>query len=267
MGMIAAFKEIFGFFFKQELKTKRVKVFFILSLLPVLIMLIPKINEMGGGDVDVTAAKVFSRIMLVIYIQLLMPILALLFGSSVVNEEVSNKTLVFLTTSPIPKPSIIFGKFVAFAAICSVIINAGLILCFLVVNIDRMGDMLFVDEFLKTMGVGILALLMYMALFTLLGTIMKKAGIVLGLLFIFGWESVVQYFPGVTQKFTVMHWVKSLLPTVSTGEQSMLQIFLQRLEPSTTGEALTVITVFVLVTLSLAAYVFKNKEYIMADNE
>ena len=62
-------------------------------------------------------------------------------------------------------------------------------------------------------GLGVLALglLAYLAFFTFVGTFLKKS-VLFGLFFSFGWENVVQYFPGSTQKFTVVHYLKSLLP-------------------------------------------------------
>ncbi len=265
MSLKDAYKEIFAFFFKEELKSKRTRIFFLISFLPVLILIITKIVEMNSPNPEVTAAQIFSRAMLIVYIQFLIPILSLFFGSSIINEEVDNKTLVFLTTSPIPKPSVVLGKFTAFVLLGAIIVNAGLVLCFLTVNIDHMGQMVNVKEFFRFLGAGILGLVAYMALFTLLGTIMKKAGVVLGLLFIFGWENLVQYFPGVTQKFTVIHWIKSLLPRVSEGN-SFLQILMFRLEPSSPMESVIVLTIFVIGAITAAAIVFKNKEYILSDS-
>jgi ABC-2 type transport system permease protein len=265
MNLPNAFKEIFGFFFNQELKSKRTRIFFLISFLPVLILVVTKIVELTNPNADVTAAQIFSRAMLIVYIQFLIPILALFFGSSIVNEEVDNKTLVFLTTSPIPKPSIVWGKFVAYVLLGGIIVNVGLILCFFSVNIDQLGKMVYVKEFFSFLGAGFLALVAYMALFTLLGTIMKKAGVVLGLLFIFGWENLVQYFPGVTQKFTVIHWIKSMLPYVSEGN-SFLKILMFRLEPSSPLESVLVLTIFVIAALTAASFVFKNKEYILSDS-
>jgi ABC-type transport system involved in multi-copper enzyme maturation permease subunit len=263
MNLQTAFKEIFVFFFKQEIKSKRTRLFIVFSLLPVIILLFAKISELSAAG-DVTAEKVFTRAILITYIQLLVPLLALLFGSSVVNEEVDNKTLVFLTTTPIPRASIILGKFFAYGLLAAIIINLGLFLCFVVLNIDRPGDMLYVKEVFIFSGVSILGTLTYMSLFTLLGTLMKKAGVVLGLMFIFGWENVVQYFPGITQKFTVIHWVKSLLPKIS-GSQGF-QFLMFRLEPSPAVTSIVVLAIFVVAALIAASIVFKNKEYILSEN-
>ncbi|NIM16595.1 MAG: ABC transporter permease subunit [Candidatus Aminicenantes bacterium] len=263
MDFSRAFKEIFGFFFKQELKAKRTRVFFLLSFLPILLVLIAKINEIRATYGEATSAQVFTQAVLIIYIQLLIPILALLFGSGIVNEEVDNKTLVFLTTSPIPKPSIITGKFAAYVLLGIIIVNVGLFLCFLIVNINRLGKMVHVKEFFSFVGVGILGLVTYMALFTLLGTLLKKAGVVLGLLFIFGWENLVQYFPGITQKFTVIHWIKSLLPRGFRG--TVFKALMFRLEPSSTLESLVVLIIFVTAALVAASLIFKNREYILSE--
>jgi len=263
MGLKAAIKEIFSFFFKQELKAKRTKIFFLLSFVPVLILLIAKLIEIINPDTAGTAENVFTKAMLMVYFQLLIPVLALLYGAMVINEEVDNKTLVFLTTSPVPKASVILGKYAAYVLLANIIMNAGLVLCFLIINIDHLGSMSNVDNFFKFLGVGILASITYMALFTLLGTLMKKS-IMMGIFFIFGWENVVQYFPGLTQKFTVVHWVKSLLPSVSESGD-FLRFLVSQLEPSSAGQSLTVLIILVIGSLVAASYIFQHKEYILSD--
>ena len=264
MNLTAAFKEIFIFFFKQDLKSKRVKIFLLFSMVPVFILLIAKILEMNNPAADVLASKIFTRVVLIVYIQLLIPVLALLFGSLIVNEEVDNKTLVFLTTSPIPKPAVILGKYTAYVIITALIVNLGLFLSFFIVKIGNPGDTVHIKQFFSYVGVGTLALVTYTAFFTLLGTLFKKS-MILGLLFIFGWENVVQYFPGTTQKFTIIHWIKSLLPAASDSG-SFLRFLVFRLEPSSTAESLAVLAVFITAALIAASYIFRNKEYILSDS-
>lgn len=262
MGLLAASKEIFTFFFKQGIKSKKAKIFFLLSFLPVLVLLIAKIIELTNPAARITAAEIFSKAMLIIYIQLLVPILALLFGSLVINEEIDNKTLIYLTTSPVPKPAIIVGKYLAYIVLSAIIINAGLLLCFLVINIDQLGEVSYLRQFLTFVGVGGLALIAYSAFFTLLGTLIKKS-VILGLLFIFGWENVVQYFPGVTQKFTFIHYIKSLLPY--TADNVKFLVF--KLEPSGTAESIVVLLLLTLLSLFAASLIFKRKEYILSEND
>lgn len=264
MTLTAAIKEIYKFFLRQEIKSKRTKIFFVISLIPVLVLLLAKIVEMANPHADVTAAQVFSRVLLIVYIQLLIPVLALVYGGLIVNEEVDQKTLVFLTTSPIPKPSVIVGKYAAYATLSAITVNIGLVLCFIIINLNHLGDMIYVKEFFSFIGAGILALVAYMGLFTLLGTLMKKS-MVFGLLFIFGWENVVQYFPGVTQKFTLIHYVKSLLPS-GGGKTSFLYFLLVRVQPSSTAESIITLLVVLVAALALASFVFQHREYVLSDS-
>jgi ABC-2 type transport system permease protein len=101
----------------------------------------------------------------------------------------------------------------------------------------------------------------YTAFFTFIGTILKKS-IMFGLIFSFGWENVIQYFPGSTQKFTIVHYLKSLLPSVSRGRFSFL---LFRLEPSSTGTSIFMLFLIAAVFIVLACVLFTYKEYILKD--
>lgn len=260
MGLIAASKEIFTFFFKQGIKSKKAKIFFILSFLPVLILMIAKIIELTNPGARISAEEIFSKAMLIIYIQLLVPILALLFGSLVINEEIDNKTLIYLSISPIPKPAVISGKYIAYIFLSAIIVNAGLLLCFITININQLGEIAYLKQFLTFVGAGGLALIAYSAFFTLIGTLFKKS-VVFGLLFIFGWENVVQYFPGVTQKFTFIHYIKSLLPYTSDN----IKFLVFKLEPSGTAESILVLFLLTLISLFAASIIFNRKEYIISD--
>jgi len=262
MGLLAASKEIFSFFFRQGIRSKKARIFFLLSMVPVLILLLVKIIELTNADSQLSAEEIFSKILLVIYVQVLIPVLALFFSTMIVNEEVDNKTLVYLTSAPIPKPAIILGKFAAYILLSAIIVNAGLFLCFIIVSIDQPGNLDNVKTFLSFLGVGTLALISYSAFFTMASTWIKKV-IALGLLFIFGWESVVQYyFPGVTQKFTFMHYIKSLLPYT----QENVQFLTFRLEPSGTLEALSILILISVISLAAAGIIFTRKEYILSDS-
>lgn len=83
-----------------------------------------------------------------------------------------------------------------------------------------------------------------------------------GLIFSFGWENVIQYFPGSTQRFSIVHYLKSLLPAQTGGRFSFL---LFRLEPSSVGMALFMLFLLTGVFLGLACLLFYLKEYIVED--
>jgi ABC-2 type transport system permease protein len=246
---------IFASFFKSGLKATRTRVFILLSLIPVLLMFIVRIVD------GASAPDFFSKVMLSLYFQLLIPVLALFFGTSIVNEELDNKTLVYLTTSPVPRRAVILGKYLAAFLLLFIIVGSGFVLSFFAAALNRLGQAAAWEELGVYLGTSLLALFCYSALFTMLGTFMKKS-ILLGLFFVFGWESVVQYFPGVTQKFTIIHWIKSLLPI--QANQGGFLIF--QLLPSPALESVAILLAVGLLFLFLAVFIFQRKEYILSDN-
>jgi ABC-2 type transport system permease protein len=246
---------IFASFFRSGLRATRTRVFILLSLIPVLLMFIVRMVDPSS------APDFFSKVMLSLYFQLLIPVLALFFGTTIVNEELDNKTLVYLTTSPVPRQAVILGKYLAAFLLLLLIVGSGFLLSFLAAAANRIGQAAAWEELGVFLGTSLLALFCYSALFTMLGTFMKKS-ILLGLFFVFGWESVVQYFPGVTQKFTIIHWIKSLLPVQS--DQGGFLIF--QLQPSPALESVLVLLIAGLIFLILAVLIFERREYILSDN-
>ncbi len=252
---------IFASFYKSGLKSKRTRVFIVLGLIPAALMAITRILEAGGSLPTGSSSDFFAKVMLSLYFQLLIPVLALFFGTSIVNEELDNKTLVYLTTVPVARRAVLLGKYLAAFILGALLIGGGFLLCFLAASLTRLGEPAAWQEMAAFLGAALLALFCYSTLFTALGTFMKKS-ILLGLFFVFGWESVVQYFPGVTQKFTIIHWIKSLLP-IPPGEGGFL-IF--QLQPSPILESVIVLLAAGMIFLFIAVFIFERKEYILSDN-
>ena len=74
--------------------------------------------------------------------------------------------------------------------------------------------------------------------------------------------TIVQYFPGSTQKFTLIHYVKSLLPF--QAEQTKFLVF--HLEPSGAAESLVTLLLVAAVFLTVTTVVFQKKEYVIGDS-
>jgi len=261
MKTMEALPVIFSSFIRSGLRSKRTRLFILLALVPVALMAATRILEAAHSLAAGSSGDFFAKIMLSLYFQLLIPVLALFFGTSIVNEELDNKTLVYLTTVPVPRRAVLLGKYLAAFLLAALLVAVGFLLCFLTASFTRLGDGAAWAELGVFLGASLLALFCYSTLFTALGAFMKKS-ILLGLFFVFGWESVVQYFPGVTQKFTIVHWVKSLLP-IPPGEGGFL-IF--QLQPSPALESVAVLIAAGLIFLYIAVFIFERKEYILSDN-
>jgi ABC-type transport system involved in multi-copper enzyme maturation permease subunit len=255
-------REVFGFFFFLGRKTGKTRVFALLGLIPVALAVVVRIVLHGrSGDM----AAVFTEILMVFFLQFYIVILALFYGTSVTAEEVENRTLSYLITRPLAKPAIVLGKYAAYTLLMALMVAVSLALSYFILNAGRLAQPSLYLTFLGYLAVLGLGILAYTAFFTFLGAVLKRA-IILGLIFGFGWENVIQYFPGSTQKLSVVHYLKSLLPYRPAGGGGRgVALLLFRLEPTPPLAAVLMLAVIAGVFLALACWVFRMKEYLFEE--
>ena len=254
-------KNIFSVFFSLGKRAKKTKAFYLISFIPVVMALVIKFGQILSEHSDIGGIYIFTNIIMAFYLQFLILILALFFGTSVCSEELEGKTLTYLTTRPISKSAIILGKYTSYTALAILMTAAGVVCSFLILNVNSLLDFSLYKILLRDLAVLSLGLICYTAFFTFIGTFLKRS-IMFGLMFSFGWENVIQYFPGTTQRFAIVHYLKSLLPSTSGGRFSFL---LFRLEPSSPGTAIAMLFLITGVFLALACMLFSLKEYILED--
>jgi len=253
--------DVFSFFFFAGKKTRRTKVFYLISFLPVIMALVIKFVQVFSARHSIQGISIFSNLIMVFYLQFLILILALFFGTSVCSEEIEGKTLTYLTTRPVSKSAILLGKYAAYTLLVILMMTVGLVVSFLILNVNNLGDVS-LYRILGKYGLAlILGLICYTSFFTFIGTFLKRS-ILFGLFFSFGWENVIQYFPGSTQRFAIVHYLKSLLPSSSGGRFSFL---LFRLEPTPPALAILILLLISGIFLFLSCLFFSQKEYIMED--
>ncbi len=253
-------KTIVSFFIKAGFRGKRTKIFFLLTLVPSLIFIIAQVVSLLNPD-GISVSRAFAKIGGPFYFQLFIQVLALFYGTSVLSDEVDNKTLIYLTTSPVSRASILMGKYLSHFVIVGFILTVGLFLSYVIANFSHLLETEYLLNLGAYLGVGLLAMAAYSAFFVALGAFMKKS-IVFGLFFIFGWESVVQFFPGTTQKMTICHYVKSLLPHKLDEASGFLSF---RLSPSSGVESVLTLLLLTAAFLALSIFLFQRKEYSLAD--
>lgn len=232
-------------------RNRRIQLFWGALLLPFALMLLARLIApaatgagAGGWAVPLTQS---------LYFQLLIPVMALVMGTDIVASEIDHRTLVYLVTTPTARGAILTGKFASFYLLTA-LPTALALFCWSLLGGGVAGGG--IPTALNLVAASLLAILAYGGLFTLLGVILRRA-ILPGIAFVFGWEGVVQYFPGITQKFTVIHWVKSLLPP-SASRGSFL---IWQLEPSSRGQSVGVLLLLGLISVAVAAWIFSLREY------
>jgi ABC-2 type transport system permease protein len=241
-------------------------MFIAVSALPAVLAIILRINALASPGLGLDGLTIFSNVVMGFSLQFLVLLLSLFYGTSVTADEVDDRTLTYPATRPVSKTAFILGKYAAAVSLLLVLIFGSTVLSFLILMADKLSygtAWVFLGRSLLTLAFGTLC---YTALFTLAGTFLRKS-ILFGLFFCFGWENVVQYFPGTTQRFTIMHWLKSLLPGLQAGvgtgdsQAGLLKFLLFRHEPSPTWAAVAMLLVLTAIFLGLACYIFSRKEY------
>ena len=141
-------------------------------------------------------------------------LVALFYGNAMIGDEVDSRTIIYYFTRPIPKYTIIIGKFVAYIASVFLIIIPPMLISLLIIASDKEMSSDFaitVDTFAKQLGVILLGLIVYGSIFMFFGTSLKHP-IISGLLLAFGWEKIMLIVPGLIRKFSVTHYLISAFP-------------------------------------------------------
>jgi ABC-type transport system involved in multi-copper enzyme maturation permease subunit len=264
MNKLYQFQVIFQFFFKQSLAVKRLRLFMVFALMPVLVLILAKIIELTSLKETVSAAHFFIDL-ITFYIGIFIPILALFFASSIVNEEIESRTFVFLTTSPVPKPIILAAKFTAYCSMGLLLIGSCLLVSFFVLNINHLQQAIYGKEIIMFVIASCLALLTYGAFFLLIGVRFMRS-LYFGIFYVFMIQPMMYYFPGFTQKLTLSFYINSLVPNAIT-KSDFFSFLLTRQTPTPASVSIIILLLIMGISLGLSTYIFNTKEYIITDND
>ena len=108
---LEAVRRVFAVFWKLGRKSRRTKVFFLFSQLPMAVALVLRINAAAP------APYLFANVIMFFYLQIIILVLALFYGTSVCSEQVEGRTLPYLTTRPLPRSANVLGKAAAYIAL------------------------------------------------------------------------------------------------------------------------------------------------------
>lgn len=194
---------IFWLTARQFLEGRSIRVVAALAAVPLLLGLIELIAS--GSDVD--PRNMLGQSFNELSIPTLLPLIALILGSSALGNEISDRTLPYLVLKPWSRMRIIQEKFLATIVIGSMI---AIVFGFLVWGIlgaaagEFDGDLL-----LAVIAASILAVAGYGAAFTFLSLLITRV-LMAGLLYVLIWESLLaRFIPGL-RLLSIRHYVQSL---------------------------------------------------------
>lgn len=254
------FKVIYKMFLAPGLRRNRTRVFILLNIFPLVIIIVIKLFSLFQGQQLSYELSFFKGFTYLFYVSFYSPVVSLFFGSSLIREDIEDKTLVFLTSRPVPKKDIFLGKFVSYITIVFLSVLPGFTLCFLTMFFDNLLNPSALLVFVNfSLGISV-ALLAYFTVFSLLSLLASKSTAI-GLVFIFGWEGIVQFFPGMTQKLTIIYHVRSILPSIGNGGENSL--FSNPIKAENPVIAIFVILLVVVFSLVSSVFIFSRKRYIL----
>jgi ABC-type Na+ efflux pump permease subunit len=237
---------------------------------PVVIAAALRLAEITGtlfrsNDARGSGPIVYGMMIWLLYVRFLVPVLGVFYGTSLVADEVDDKTITYLFTRPIQRSAIILGKYLAYV-LCTVLLllPSVVIVFFLVVPIGRGGagvGALF-PTLLGDLGMLAVGLAAYGALFAFVGARVKRP-LLVGLLFALGWEPAVLLVPGYLKRLTVGYYLQALVHhemPADTPASALLRLFR---EVPTLSASLLGLVVIVVAGLWLAARTIERREYVL----
>jgi ABC-type transport system involved in multi-copper enzyme maturation permease subunit len=234
---------------------------------PVLVAMVIRIVDSMGvtpfklDGVRVDSVSIFGVMIWLLFLRFIVPVLGVFYGTSLIADEVEDKTITYLFTRPIRRSAVLMGKYIAYLVCTTLVVLPGVMLVyFLLVPFARIGasfTMLATD-----LGLLALGLAAYGGLFALVGAVLKRP-LVVGLVFAFGWEQFALIMPGYVRRFTLMYYIQSLVPHAipDEGVASLLNFFIQ--SPPSTLVCLASLTGATAVSLVLAGRVVERREYVL----
>jgi ABC-type transport system involved in multi-copper enzyme maturation permease subunit len=233
---------------------------FIALVVRVLVSLGAPVGQIDG--VRVTGPGMFGLMIWVFYLRFTVPVLGVFYGTALIADEVEDKTLTYLFTRPVRRGAVLLGKYLAYLAVTACVVLPSVVLVYvLIAPIGASLGQSFIPV-VKDLALLGLGLAVYGAVFALVGAQFRRP-LLIGLIFIFGWEQAALAFPGYLKRFTVAYYLQSLVPHAmpQDGALSLIQQIFR--DTPGLGTSLTWLAIICLGSLALAMRAVERREYVL----
>jgi ABC-type transport system involved in multi-copper enzyme maturation permease subunit len=218
--LLRSTRRIFDLALGQMLWARRATLLALAAGAPILLALVTRVTLSSGSAVilingrHIQSEGVFSTAMTLLYLRFIVPAVGVFYGTSLIADEVEEKTITYLFTRPIPRGAIVLGKYLAYIVCATSVVLPSAALVFMVmVPFPDMAPLF--GSFALTLGVLALGLGAYGAVFLWAGALFRRP-LVGGLLFVFGWEQLAAILPGYVGQLTIAHYLRADTMSVAT---------------------------------------------------
>jgi len=205
----------------------------------------------------------FGGMIWLLYLRFVVPVLGAFYGTSLVADEVEDRTITYLFTRPIARSSIVVGKYLAYLACTSLVVLPSVMAVYLLVTPIAGGSMgQAFPSLLKDLGLLALGLAVYGAVFALVGARVPRP-LVAGLVLVFGWEQIALVVPGYLRRFTVAYYLQALVPHAMPADDTITAIQSLFAAPPSAASSIAWLFGILVVALWLAAQALESREYVL----
>ena len=258
---------VFSLSLGEMLWSRRTVFLLLVTGAPVFLALVARIVQgtgvvplrVNGAAVD--GGSIFGMMIWLFFLRFIVPVLGVFYGTSLIADEIEDRTITYLFTRPIRRGAVLVGKYLAYVVCTTLVVLPSVVLVyFLVVPIGQVAQTF--TAFAADLGLLALGLAAYGALFALVGAALKRP-LVSGLVFVFGWEQIALVVPGYLKRFTVAHYVQGLVPHAmpSEGIAAVLQSVLRENPPALV--CILALAAIVGVSLFLGVRAVESREYVL----
>jgi ABC-type transport system involved in multi-copper enzyme maturation permease subunit len=222
-GFWIGVRRVFPLALGQMIWSRRTTFIALIVGVPVLLAVFARAG--GNASVNVTinggrvgAAEMFDTVLWILFLRFAVPVLGVWYGTSLIADEVDEKTITYLFVRPIRRGTVVIGKYLAYLACTSSVVLGAVLLVYLsVVGGTPFPAAVRLWPALVALVLGLAA---YGALFTFMGASLKRP-LVLGLVFAFGWEQVALLVPGYLRRFTLAYHLEAVFREAPSAAASL----------------------------------------------
>lgn len=199
--------------------------------------------EEGGDLLDIFVISFF------------LPLMSMIFGSSLIRDEIEDKSITNVLTAPISRTKMFLGYYFSIVIVSVfavwLILTSGFLTYFSISGFDTEALNIYLS-----MGVLVaLGTVVYSSLFILVSVLMEKS-LYFGLFYVFIWEGFVGSLPGNIKLVSIRHYLRSI------GKGMMEYGSIAKYgDASGAGASLQVLLILTAALLIVGIVLFRKKEF------
>jgi ABC-2 type transport system permease protein len=262
---LTGFQTIILYTIRKLLLSKRIYITLLIMLFIVAVMAYASTLELTDDEIKDNVTKVHIGIEMLdaLILFFFMPVMAMIYGSSLVRDEMDDRSITAVVTSPMDRVITFIGYYIGLAISVSLIMllifTAGFVSFFANVNVGDLASefdlsvtaMEIFGSFAYLMVIGAFA---YSALFIMVSVMFSKP-IFFGLFYAFIWEGFIGSIPGRISWLSIKHYIRSL------GSEWISVGMISEYDGHSVSDAAWILVILSIVVFVLGAYLFREKEF------